>query len=140
MSFVKLLEDIVGVISMKTQLRCVLEWCGILYIGFLFIVEIWHDVQKGSGYTLNSISCQTFVVYPANNGLVYLCPNLWCNISGEIFFLWVNFCNFDFYSEFTKNACFLCALCGRVTAFCLISLKKTVKNIFAKNLGTSQIH
>ena len=52
MSFVKLLEDISGMVSMKTHLKGVLVFRGFFDIGFLLIVEILLDVQKGSEYTL----------------------------------------------------------------------------------------
>ena len=75
--FVKLLENMAGVMSMKTHLKCVLGCSGKLDLGFLLIDEICHDVHKWSGSTLSSISCQTFTLSLANSYSVELCPNLW---------------------------------------------------------------
>ena len=114
-------------LSMNTHLKGVLVFIGVFDLGFIFIVEIWHDVHNGSGYTLISISCQTISVYPDSRDLVDLCPNLWCNNSKEIFFWGILFCGFKFSFVFTKNACFFFAVCGNFATFCSLSLKKTVK-------------
>ena len=86
-------------------------------LALLFIEDICHDVKKGSGYILSSTSFQKFSVSPAINDLVDLCPNLWCNNPKATLFLGATF--FDLYFSFVliKNECFICALCGRVTAF-----------------------
>ena len=76
MYFVKLLEDMAGIISMNTHLKGVLGFRGVFDIGCSVIVEIWYDVQNVSGYILSSIACQNFSVYPASSNLVDLCPNL----------------------------------------------------------------
>ena len=110
----------------KTHLRGVLRCIGNLDLCFLLSVEIWHDVQKGLRSTLSSISFQTFVVYPVNSNMVDLCTNLWCNNYREIIYSIVWFCNLYLFFVFTKNACFLCELCGRVTVFCFLSPKKTI--------------
>ena len=94
MYFVKLLENISGVISINTRLKVVLGFRGVFDTGFLFIVEIWHYVQNRSGSTLSSISCQIFAVSPANSYIVDLCPNLWCNKPKENFFLGIWFRGF----------------------------------------------
>ena len=90
-SLVKRFGDFYGVISIKTNLKGALGFSGILYPAFFFMEEIWHDVQKGYGSILRSISSQTLAVSPAKNDLVYLQPNLWCNNSKVIFFLDGNF-------------------------------------------------
>ena len=54
---------------------------------------------------------------PANNDLLDLWSNLWCNNSKSIFFLDGNLFVFDISIIFPKNTWFLCALCGKVTAF-----------------------
>ena len=128
MSFVEILEDMSVMMSMNTHLKVVLGFRGLFNIDFLFIVDILHDVQKGSGSTLSSMSFQIFSVSPARIYLVNMCPNLWCNHSKETFFLGICFCSFEFYFVFTKNACFCCELCINVTVFCLLSLNKTLKN------------
>ena len=46
--------------------------------------------------------------------------------------LWICFCNFGFSFVFTKNACFLCAMCGNTTAFYSISLEKIVQKTLWK--------
>ena len=97
-----------------------------LDLAFLFIEEIWHDVQKGSWSILSSIPFQTFAVSTAINDLVDLCPNLWCNNSKATFFLGANL--FYFYFIPPKKACFRCALCGKVTGFFSLSPKYTVQN------------
>ena len=68
---------------------------GILDLAFLFIGEILHDVQKGYGSILSSIPSKTLEISPANNDLVNLWPNLWCNNSGAILFLDGHFFVFD---------------------------------------------
>ena len=127
MSLVKLLEGMSVMMSINTHLKSLLGFRGVFGPGFLFIVDIWHDVQNGSGSTLSSISFQTFAVSPASSDLLDLCPNLWCNNSKETLFLGICFCDFEFSLVFTKNACFLCVMCSNVTAFCLSLLKKTVQ-------------
>ena len=69
-SLVKILGAVNGTISLKNNLKGAFGLSGILELDFLFIEEIWHDVQKGSGYILSSTSSQTFAVSPANNDLV----------------------------------------------------------------------
>ena len=63
---------------------------------------------------------------------MYLCPNLWWNNPKEIFLLGICFCDLDFSLVCTKKSCFLCALCGNFTTFCLLSPKKTVQNTLWK--------
>ena len=128
MSLVKLSGAVDGIISIKIYLKGAFGFSGILDRAFLFIEEIWHDVQKGSGYILSSISSQTLAVFPANNDLVDLWPNLWCKNSRAILFLDDNFFVFDISLISPQNACFLCALCGNVTAFLSFAPKYTVKN------------
>ena len=70
MSLVKLLGAVDVIISIKTHLKDPFGSSGILDLAFLFIEEILHDVQKGSGSILSSISSQTLAVSPANNDLV----------------------------------------------------------------------
>ena len=50
MSLVKFLGAVDGTISIKTHLKGAFGLSGILDLAFLFIEEILHDVQKGSGY------------------------------------------------------------------------------------------
>ena len=76
MSLVKRLDAVDGIISIKTHLKGAFGLSGILDLAFLFIEEIRHDVQKGSGFIVSSTFSQTFAVSPANNDLVDLCPNL----------------------------------------------------------------
>ena len=85
-------------------------------------------MQKGSESILSSISYQKFAVSPSINNLVYLCPNLWCKNPEATFFLGAIL--FYLYISFVlpKNSCFLCGLCGRVTAFFFSSPKFTVQN------------
>ena len=84
-------------------------------------------MKKGFGYILSSISCQNFAVSLAINYLVNMCPNLWCNNPKATFFLGAIFVDLDLSFVFTKNECFLCALCGRVTTFFLISEVRNTK-------------
>ena len=128
MSLVKLFGAVDGIIPIKTHFKGAFVLSGILDLSFLFIEEIWHDVQKGSGSILSSISPKTFTVSPANNDLVDLCPNIWCNNYKAIFFLAGNSFFFDFSVIFPRNVCFLCALCGNVTAFFFYAPKYTVQN------------
>ena len=87
MSLVRLLGAVDGIISIKTQSKGAFGFSGILDLAFFFIEEILHEVQKGSGSIINSTYSQTLAVYPANNDLVDLCPNLLCSNSKAIFFL-----------------------------------------------------
>ena len=41
-----------GMTSMNNHLKGVLDFGGVFDLDFLLIVEIWHDVQKISGFTL----------------------------------------------------------------------------------------
>ena len=65
-----------GIISIKIHLKGAFGFSGILELAFLFIEEILHEVQKGSGSIFSSASYQTLAVSPAINYLVDLCPNL----------------------------------------------------------------
>ena len=72
MSLVKLLGAVDEIIFIKTHLKSDFGFSGILDLAFFFIEEILHDVQKGSGYILSSVSYQALAVFPANNDLVNL--------------------------------------------------------------------
>ena len=132
MSLVKLLGAVDRIISIKTHLKGAFGLSGILDLAFLFIEEIWHDVQKGSGYILSSTSYQRLVLSPADIDLVDLCPNLWCSNSNAIFFLACNLFFFDFSMIFPRNTCFLCALCGNVTAFSTLLRSTLCKTLFER--------
>ena len=84
--------------------------------------------EKVSGSILSSIYSQTLAVSPAINDLMDLCPNIWCKNSKAIFFLDSNFFVFEICFIYPQNACFLCALCGKVTTFLSLSPKYTVQN------------
>ena len=127
MYFVKLLEDADGMMYMNINLKCVLAFICVFDLDFLFILEIWNYVQNGSGYTLISMSCQKFTVSPTINDLVDMCPITWCKNSKETFLLRICFCDFNFSFVLTKNACFICAMCGNVTALCSLSQNKNVQ-------------
>ena len=121
-----------GMLSMDTYVKGVLDFRGVFYLAFVFIVEIWHDVQSGSGSTLISMSCQTFAFYPSSSDLVDMCPNLWWHNSKETFFVGTYFCDFKISLDFAKHACFICVMSGNVIAFCSLSPKKTVQNPLCK--------
>ena len=70
------MEDVAGMMSMNTHLKGVLAFIGFFDLSLFLIMEILHDVQNGSVYTMSSMSCQTFAVSPASSDLVDLCPNL----------------------------------------------------------------
>ena len=76
MSLVRLLGAVDGIIFIKTHLKGAFRFSGILDLAFLFIEQILHEVQKGSGSILSSTSSQTLSVSPDINDLVDLCPNL----------------------------------------------------------------
>ena len=105
---------------------------GVLDQAFLFVEDIWHDVQKGSGSILSSISFQNFAVSQAINDMVDLCPNLWCNNPKATFLLDVTLFDLALYKYIflTKNTCFLCEVCARVTTFFLLLPNYTVQNPF----------
>ena len=65
-----------GMMSMNTHLKGVLGFRDLFDIDFLFIVNIWNDVHKGSGSNLISISYQTFAAYLDSSDLFDLFPNL----------------------------------------------------------------
>ena len=137
MSLFKLLGAVDGIIPIKPHLKGGFGFSGILDLAFLFIEEILHYVQKGSGYILSSTPSQKSVVSPYNNYLVDMWPNLWCNNYRAIFFLAGNFFVFDIYLIYPKNAFFLYALCGNVTAFFSFAPKYTVKKpLWNKELCT----
>ena len=71
-----LMVDVDGIISIKTHLKGAFGFSGILDLAFLFIEEILHEVQKGSGSIFSSTSSQKLAVSPAINDLIDLCPNL----------------------------------------------------------------
>ena len=83
-----------GVISINTHLKGVLGFIGVFDLVFFLIVDIWHNVQKGS--TLRSMYSQIFAVYPSSSDLVNLCHNIWCNNSREKLFLGIFFCDLLF--------------------------------------------
>ena len=60
----------------KNHLKGDFGFNGSLDLAFLFIEDIFHEVQKGSGSILSSASSQKFAVSPDINDLVDLCPNL----------------------------------------------------------------
>ena len=130
MSLVKLLGAVNVIISIKRHLKGTFGFSGNLDPVFLFIEEIWHDVQKGSGSILSSIYSQIWAVCPANNDMMDLWLNIWYNKSKAIFFLDGKFFVFDISLIFLNNASFLCALCGYVTAFFSFAPKYTVQNPF----------
>ena len=132
MSFVKVLEDMAGMVSMNTHLKGVLGFRGVSDLEFLFIVYIWHDVHNGSGSKLSQMYWQTYTISTTSGDLLDLCPNLWCNNPKDNFFLGILFCDFDSSFVSTKNICFCCGLCGNITAFYLLSLKKNVQNYLWK--------
>ena len=72
MSLVKRFGAVDGIIFIKTHLKGAFCLIGFLDLAFLFIEEIWHDWQKGSGYILGYISPQTLALSPANNDIVDL--------------------------------------------------------------------
>ena len=88
-------------------------------------------MQKGSGSILSSIPFQTFTVSTPINYLLDLCPHLCCNKPKENFFLGANLFYFDICFIPPKIAGFLCALCGKVTAF-YPCLQSTTSNLFWK--------
>ena len=79
--------------------------------------EIWHDVQKESGSILSSISSRTLSVPQANNDMVDLWLNLWCNNSKAILFLDGNFFDIEIWFISPNYTCLLYALCVKVTTF-----------------------
>ena len=72
MSLVKLLGDIDVIMSTKTHLKGSFVFNRFFDLAFLCMEKIWHDVQKGYGYILGSISSQILALSSANNSLVDL--------------------------------------------------------------------
>ena len=132
MSIVKLLDVVDGIMSVKTYLKGDFGFSRFLELAFLFMEDIWHDVQKGYESILSSISSQTLALSPANNDMVDLFPNIWCNNSKACSFLDVNIFVFDISFISPKNACLFCAICGNVRIFSLLlrsTLSKTLCGI-----------
>ena len=119
-----------GIIIIFKPLKGSFGFSWILDLAFLFIEDIWHDEKKGSESILSSVSSKTLTVSQADNDLVDLWPNLWCNNSREIFFLAGDFFVFDVSLISPNNSCFLGALCGNVTAFLSLDYKYIVQNLF----------
>ena len=139
MSFVKLLEDTAGMMSTNTHLKGVLGFRGVFDLTFLFIVKILHNVQNGSGYTLSSMSFQTFELCPANSDHVDICPILWYNNPKETSFLGICFCDYDFSFIFTKNE-FFSVSCAVISLHSIgYHWRKPCKNLYEKS-GMYQIH
>ena len=42
--------DVAGIMSIKNHLKDAFGFNGVLELAFLFIEDIWHNVQKRSGY------------------------------------------------------------------------------------------
>ena len=122
------MEDISGMVYMNTHLKYILGFRGFFNIGFLLVVEIWHDMQKVSGYNLRSMPWQNNLVASVSIDLVYICPNLWCNHFRETFLFGICFCKFNFSFVLTKNS------------FLLVITKEDCENPFMKKSGISQIH
>ena len=97
MSPVKLFGAVSGITSIKINLKDAFGFNGFLDLAFVFMEEIWHDVQKGSGSILISISSQTLAVPPSINYLVDLCPNIWYDNSKATFFLGANLFVFEIF-------------------------------------------
>ena len=131
-SFVKLLEYVAAMMFMNTHSKGVLDFRGVFDPAFLLIVVIWNDVQNGSVSTLSSIYFQTFLVSPSSSDHVDLWNNLRCNNPKETFFLENFLSDFEFSFIFTKNSCFICAMCGDVTEFYMSSPNKSVKTLYKK--------
>ena len=125
-SLVKHFGAIDGVISIKNHFWGNFGFNGFLDQAFLFVEAIWHDVQKGSWYILSSVSSQTLEVSPANNYLVDLWPNPWCNNYKASLFLDGNLFIIDISFISPKSVCFLCVLCGNVTIIFSSAPKYTV--------------
>ena len=104
MSLVKLLGAVDGIISIKTHFKGAFAFSAFLDLAFLFIEENFHDVQKGYGSIIISIYYQILVVYPSNNDMLDIWPNLLCNNYKAVFFLDGNFFVFDIYFIFPKNS------------------------------------
>ena len=116
-----------GIDSIKTHLKRSYGINGVLDIDFLLMEDIWHDVKKGSGYIIISISCQTFAVSPAINYLVDMCTNLWCNNYKTK--LGATFLGLIFSFLFTKIACLLCTLCEKIANFLFLLLNYNVQKL-----------
>ena len=130
-SFVKLLEDMAGMMSTNTHLKRVLGFRGVYDTDILFIVEILHDVQKGSGSTLISFlsKCLQYIqpvvtlciCVPISDAIIqknFLIGNL-------LFWFWI-------FPHFYQKSCFCCALCSNFTTLYLLTLKKTVQRPLRK--------
>ena len=130
MSLFKLFDAVDGIISIKTHFKGDFGFIGFLYLAFLFMEEIWHDVQKWYGYFLSLMSSQKLAVSPSKNDMLDLWPNIWSNNSKSIFFLDGNFFVFGISFVSPKNTCFLYALCHNVTVFFSFSPKLTLQTHF----------
>ena len=73
MSLIKLLGDVDGIVSIKTHLKGAFGFSRFLDLDFLFIEEIWHDVQKRSGSILSSIYITKHSQYPQLTIIWWVC-------------------------------------------------------------------
>ena len=115
----------------KTHLKGAFGFNGVFDIAFLFIEDIWNNLQKGSKFILSSIFFQIFAVYPVINDLVDLSSNLWCNNSKTTAIFLIANISFDFDICYISpnNVCFFCVLCGKVTTFFSLLKKYTMQNL-----------
>ena len=72
MSLVKSFGAIDGIIYIQIHFNGAFGFDGFSDPSFLFMEEILHDLKKGYGSILSSISSQTLSVSPAKNNLVDL--------------------------------------------------------------------
>ena len=127
-SFVKILKVVADMITMNTHLKCILGFTGCLwYRPFVDFWDLTRCAERVRTYPdLNVLP--KYAVYLSRSDLKYLCIILRYNNSREIFLLGISFSFFHVSFIFTKNACFLCALCGNITVLCSLAPKETVKN------------
>ena len=127
MSFVKNFEDMVGMMSMETHLKCVLGFRGVVDIDF-YILWI-SDMMCRKDQYLPLVQCLAkHFKYLQPVVILWTCVLIFYATILKKFSLRGFFCDFYLSLIFTKNECFICALCGNFTAFCSLSPNKTVTN------------
>ena len=111
MSFVKLLEDVAGMMSMNIHFKCVLDFIGVFDLAFLFIIKIWHDVKKGWWYTLISMFWKK-IKYPHSVLTLWICVPIFDAMIPNKLFLVIFFLTLTFPSFLPKMHAFvlLCAV------------------------------
>ena len=128
MSPFKLLGAIDGIISIKPHLKGDFGFNGFLDLAF-FSWNISGIICKKGLDIFLALYLPKHYQYPHTTMIWWICDLILdVTIIKQLSFLLVNFFFFDISLIFPRTACFLCALCGKVTALFSFATKYTVQN------------